>query len=320
MLKVEVFLSQEVADFLAYPFSSFSLFSLIQHNSLTFISVSRFCDDVFGSTACGHHLRSATNNLPPILFHSIHGENVRISSNGTTATRVNSYCKAIVFSNRAIKEKERVYIKFSEISSSWSGALRFGFTSVNPSSYRSCSNLPKYVCPDMTDKEGSWAKALSERFATPDSILCFYFTSDGNIHYAINGEDKGYFSLGLQGNSLWALIDIYGNTTGIQIIDPRLQSNNFNNDKSQTLVRRSQSMGVIRAGSSEDEEDCLYESMAGLSVVDHDLKREPLPRVYSKVHMSPLAFHRTRGCNIRLSNDRWDITTKLLVLIIWQQN
>jgi protein neuralized len=153
----------------------------------------------------------------------------------------------------------------------------------------------------MTDKAGSWAKALSEKFATPDSILSFYFTSDGNIHYAINGEDKGYFSLGLQGNNLWALIDIYGNTSGIQIIDPRLQLQSTM--KNQSIPRRSQSMAVIKA-SSGDDDDSLYESMAGLSIVDHDQKREPLPQVYSKVNLRPLSFHRTRGCNVRLSNDR----------------
>ena len=173
----------------------------------------------------------------------------------------------------------------------------------------------------MTDKPGSWAKALSERFATPDSILCFYFTSDGNIHYAVNGEDKGYFSLGLEGNNLWALIDIYGNTTGIELIDPRLHlkshHNNYNNHiRSQCLAKRSQSMAVLGvrsnattllSSSSSDDEDeypSLYEAMSGLSLVTHDRRREPLPQVYSKVNLQPLSFHRMKGCNIRLSNDR----------------
>lgn len=32
--------------------------------------------------------------------------------------------------------------------------------------------------------------------------------------------------------------------------------------------------------------------------------REPLPAVYSKANFTPMPFHRTRGCNVRLSNDR----------------
>lgn len=272
---------------------------------------------LFQFLVCGQqhqHSKSATNNLPPILFHSIHGENVRISSSSTTAHRINSYCKAIVFSNRPVKEKEKIYVKFTEISSNWSGAVRFGFTSVNPSSFRSSNNLPKYVCPDMTDKDGSWAKALSERFASPESILSFYFTSDGNIHYAINGEDKGYFSLGLQGSPLWALFDIYGNTTGIELIDPRLHLKSYNNNhdnqlRSQSLSRRSQSMGVLGVRSTlpdeQEEENDVHESVSNQSAVNHDQKREPFPQVYSKVNLRPLSFHRMRGCNVRLSNDRY---------------
>lgn len=49
------------------------------------------------------------NNLPPLLFHNVHGENVTIYNNGTIARRTNSYCKAIAFSDRPVKVAEKVY-------------------------------------------------------------------------------------------------------------------------------------------------------------------------------------------------------------------
>jgi len=237
---------------------------------------------------------------------------VRIASDSTKAIRVDSYCKAIVFSNRPIREKERVYIKLSTVDSTWHGALKFGFTSINPSTYRSGSNLPNYACPDMTNKPGSWAKPLPERFANADSILSFYYTTDGTIHYAVNGEDKGYFKSGVSGANIWALIDIYGNTTGIEMIDPRLhihhQHNIHNQLRCQSLARRSQSMAVLPdsvAASDDDDDDAtgMYESMGRLTI-SHRERREPLPQVYSNVTLHPLSFHRTRGVNVRLSNDR----------------
>ena len=261
--------------------------------------------------------KNATNNLPPILFHSMHGENVRVNADRSAAARVNSYCKAIVFSNRPIREKERIYIKFSDISSNWSGALRFGFTSLNPNSFRTSSNLPKYVCPDMTNQEPatSWAKALPERLASPDSILSYYFTTSGRcalVHFAINGEEKGSFPVGVRdkNDSVWALIDIYGNTTSIEFVDPRIPIHNnlHNSARSLALARRSQSLSVIGRStdlSQDSDEEGMYESLSGLTLVQHHEKREPQPQVYSSVPLTATCFHRVRGCNLRLSNDRF---------------
>lgn len=53
---------------------------------------------------------SGTNNLPPLLFHSVHGENIRISRDGTVAKRAESFCKGIAFSSRPVKINEKVFI------------------------------------------------------------------------------------------------------------------------------------------------------------------------------------------------------------------
>ena len=44
--------------------------------------------------------------------------------------------------------------------SDWSGALRIGLTSVDPSIL--AQNLPKYACPDLVTKDGFWARPVKE--------------------------------------------------------------------------------------------------------------------------------------------------------------
>lgn len=163
------------------------------------------------------NVHSATNNLPPIAFHAVHGENIRISASGTVATRVGSFCKGICFSNRPIRVNERVCIRFVELSSLWSGLLRFGFTTKEPATFR--HSLPKYACPDLTNSGHTYAKALPERYAQKNNVLHFYVSSTGNVHFGINGEEKGVIlsNIKLTG-PLWALIDVYGNTTKIESV------------------------------------------------------------------------------------------------------
>jgi len=79
--------------------------------------------------------------------------------------------------------------------------------------------LPRYVCPDLTNKPGYWAKALPERFAQQGNILVFFVTRSGDVVFGINGEEKGVFFNGVcTSQPLWALVDIYGNTTAMEFV------------------------------------------------------------------------------------------------------
>lgn len=160
------------------------------------------------------------NNLPALQFHNIHGDNVRISRDGKTARRYESFCKGIAFSARPVKVNERVCVRFAEISNNWSGVIRFGFTCIDPSTL--AGTLPKYACPDLTNKPGFWGKALHERFCQRNVVLFYYVTSSGEVHYGINGEEKGLFITDVDTRGpLWSMIDIYGNSTAVEYLDSR---------------------------------------------------------------------------------------------------
>ncbi|CAH0553941.1 unnamed protein product [Brassicogethes aeneus] len=234
-----------------------------------------------------------TNNLPPLLFHNVHGENIRISRDGTVASRVESFCKGIAFSSRPIKVNEKVCIKFLEISNNWSGVIRFGFTYNDPTSLR--CGLPKYACPDLTNKPGYWAKALPERFCSQGTVLFYYVTSTGDVHFGINGEEKGIFFNNVETRGpLWALIDVYGNSTAIEFVDVRHQLNN--------------SRCNIAGGQCEtprgDVERVVY-PMQQLSIQQQQNEELSLPLLRyqsSTLNFNAMSLHRTRGRNVRFLN------------------
>lgn len=77
----------------------------------------------------------------------------------------------------------------------------------------------RFACPDLTSKEGYWAKALPERYSVAGSILNFYVNNEGELYYGINGVYKGQFLNGINVNSpLWVIVDIYGNSASLEFI------------------------------------------------------------------------------------------------------
>lgn len=233
------------------------------------------------------------NNLPPLQFHQIHGDNIRISRDGTIAKRYESFCKGITFSARPVKINERVTVKFSEISNNWSGVIRFGFTYNDPSTLR--NSLPKYACPDLTNKPGYWAKALNERFCERDNILFYYVNAAGDVHFGINGEEKGVFITGVETrNPLYALIDCYGNCTQVEFLDSRI------------YAYQQQAQQQPRRSMPESEIERVLPALQSLSVRPED-NNSAVPSIRYNTNNSgliPVPFHRTKGRNIRLTGDR----------------
>ncbi|XP_066582353.1 protein neuralized isoform X2 [Prorops nasuta] len=253
---------------------------------------------------------AATNNLPPLTFHQVHGDNIRICNGGTIARRIESFCKGVTFSARPVRVGEKVCVKFLEISDNWSGVIRFGFTSNDPIHW--VNGLPRYACPDMTNKPGYWAKALAERFAERDTVLFYYVTSAGDVHFGVNGEEKGLFFSGVETRSpLWAIIDVYGNSTAIEFVDPNRQIFNnirrgvdHSNEDNAQHSRHSAMDDASNAG--RDVERIIVPSMHNLSIhhEDPDVDLPGLRFQPTGVIFTPLPFHPTRGRNIRFSNQQ----------------
>lgn len=249
------------------------------------------------STAC-----PGPNNLPPLQFHSVHGDNVRISRDGKVARRYESFCKGISFSARPVKVNERVCVRFTEISNNWSGVIRFGFTCMDPSTLD--GQLPKYACPDLTNKPGFWGKALHERFCQRGNVLFYYVTSSGEVHYGINGEEKGLFITDVDTRGpLWCMIDIYGNSTAVEFLDSRTYM-------CSSAVRPVQTLPLPPVPVQEIHE--INDRIQSVSITSNG--QVPAQRINNSNHHAsnqslvagyqPIQFHPLAGRNVMLSQDR----------------
>lgn len=230
----------------------------------------------------------ATNNLTPLLFHPVvFGDYIQISLDGTLARRTESFCKGLCFSSRPVKLNERVFIKFVEISDNWSGVLRIGFTNTNPVMLQSM--LPKYACPDLTNRPGFWGKALPEMLCQQDNLLYFYVTSSGDVRFGVNCEERECLFSGVDTKKpLYAIFDIYGNTTGIRLL------NNYRpNPNDRIFMNSRQSNGQnVQQNRSIRNRPIIIE------------QQTPIINKNIETGIRPLRLHETCGQFIRMNRNR----------------
>nr|XP_029539918.1 E3 ubiquitin-protein ligase NEURL1-like [Oncorhynchus nerka] len=178
--------------------------------------------------------------ISPLLFHpNTKGSQIAMDLAQRTVKRQASFCNAITFSNRPVALYEQVRIKITKKQCCWSGALRLGFTAKDPSRINPDS-LPKYACPDLVSQSGFWAKALPEEFANEGNVIAFWVDKKGRVFYRINESNPMLFFSGVRtGEPLWALIDVYGLTRGVQLLESEMVPPDFLRPRSFTTVRSS---------------------------------------------------------------------------------
>ncbi|KAL4235659.1 hypothetical protein ACF0H5_004054 [Mactra antiquata] len=150
-------------------------------------------------------------------FHTTHGSAITLSESRTVATRSDTnFCNGITFSDQGVKTGQKVCVEIS-CTQSWSGALRIGFTTHDPSK----QEVPKYSVPILAKKDGYWIRPISESLASEGALLTFYVNNDGTVQLFVNNEHKGALFVGLPvDKALWVIFDIYGNTKGIKLVKP----------------------------------------------------------------------------------------------------
>lgn len=170
--------------------------------------------------------------------------------------------------------------------------------------------IPKYACPDLTNKPGFWGKALHERFCQRDNVLFYYATANGEVHYGINGEEKGLFITDVDTRGpLWVMIDIYGNSTACEFIDSRTYM--CNNTQQ---VRRQLSAPLPAVPPTQDIYE-INERIQGVSIVDPAVvamanRRQTIHSNNNLMNQNiitgyqAMQFHPLTGRNVVLTQDR----------------
>lgn len=163
--------------------------------------------------------RCSQHCLGPLTFHhQAVGEKVRLSDDGRLAERTQqTFRNGVVFSSRPVKVQEKVRLRVLRDCPNWNGALRLGFTNVPPQN-RSLP-LPSLVIPDLTEGYGHWAAPMPDACCRPGSELEFWVTSSGKVYVTIDNRIKHKLLKGVDvTRPLWAMIDIYGQTSSIYLL------------------------------------------------------------------------------------------------------
>ena len=165
------------------------------------------------------------NHTEGCAFSIIISEKLR-SGNLLGKPSLGNFCNGIVFSSLPLGVHQKICLELAT-TSLWSGALRLGVTAVDPARWKP-QDLPRYVCPDLTNRNGYWARALKENYASNGARVTFYINAQSQLHYFINNEHKGVLLHNLPtGRPLWALLDIYGNTLAASFVQAGQYNSNF---------------------------------------------------------------------------------------------
>ncbi|XP_069100746.1 E3 ubiquitin-protein ligase NEURL1B [Pleurodeles waltl] len=277
-----------------------------------------------------HDRRSTLPITGTLRFHQqAKGKNIRLDPHSRRAARRNSFCNGITFSSRPIHLYEKVRLKLVAVHHGWSGALRFGFTVHDPAQMGT-DEIPKYACPDLVTRPGYWAKALPERFALRDNVLAFWVDRHGRVFYSVNDEDPILFHCGVKVTGpLWALIDVYGITQEVQILDSMFAETMTSAWLS--TARLSTCLPQNNHDSANFSNNELENNQVVAKIANLNLGRVPGPPTDN--HVIPccpnrrarapgvpafldtdLHFHHTRGPDVTLSQDR------LVACTDWQES
>ncbi|KAH0623068.1 hypothetical protein JD844_030986 [Phrynosoma platyrhinos] len=166
----------------------------------------------------------------PIFFHPyVKGSQIMMNESHSIASRVATFHDGLVFSNRPVEPYEKVTLKISKEDGKWHGGLRVGFTWEDPSLLEP-KELPPFACPNLVRRGKTRACVLPDEYCEEGTIVSYWVDTQGCVSCSINGEPEGFllFDGVLVTSPLWAVVDIYGRTKAVQLLDP--SSLPINND------------------------------------------------------------------------------------------
>ncbi|KAM6178274.1 E3 ubiquitin-protein ligase NEURL3 [Rhynchocyon petersi] len=168
----------------------------------------------------GSRYARAWRRCETLRFHpEIKGAQVCLCQRGLTAWRRATFHDGIVFSHRPVRPGERVALRVLCTEDSWCGGLRVGFTRLNPAS---APCLPPFVCPDLEEQSPTWAAMLPEGCSPEGTLVRFWVNSGGKLFAKVNRGPRVLLRRGVRmGAPLWAVMDVYGTTKAIELLDPK---------------------------------------------------------------------------------------------------
>lgn len=136
---------------------------------------------------------------------------------------------AIAFSARPVKQGQKVTIHVRQrrrTSRRLPGSLRVGFTRHDPSTLQS-DQLPVYLVPDLTDRDGYWARPVGPEVKHLSRVTVWFSNADNCVYWELDGEYRGRLVDRLDDEassssmtSLWLVVDLYPPVTALRLVPP----------------------------------------------------------------------------------------------------
>ncbi|ETE61291.1 E3 ubiquitin-protein ligase NEURL3, partial [Ophiophagus hannah] len=153
------------------------------------------------------------------LSPSYDGSQVIMDESCCTVSRIDTFHDGIVFSNRPVELYEKVTLKILHDDQKWHGGLRVGFTWKDPR--LQSGNLPPFACPNLVLRGKTCASVLPDDYLAEGTTISFWVDSRGCVFCSTSLEAEG--SILFKGVSvkspLWAVVDVYGRTKEVQLLD-----------------------------------------------------------------------------------------------------
>ncbi|KAM8786872.1 E3 ubiquitin-protein ligase NEURL3 [Rhynchonycteris naso] len=174
-----------------------------------------------GAQLCFHAEREAYPYPETLRFHSeAKGAQVVLDEKRSTACRLATFHDGIVFSQRPVRPGECVTLRVLRQEDGWCGCLRVGFTRLNPACVQA-SSLPPFVCPDLEQQSPTWAAVLPDYNMLAGNMVRFWVNQRGQLCAKVNTGPKLLLRKDVpMGAPLWAVMDVYGTTKAIELLDP----------------------------------------------------------------------------------------------------
>jgi len=132
----------------------------------------------------------------------------------------------LVFSARKVKPNQRICLEFrrrrynastADVGNNVPGSARLGFTRHDPATLT--KNLPPFAVPDLTDRDGFWARAVGD--VGVGGRVTLWLEDNGSARWNVDEIDRGVLVDGLPVDvPLWLLVDLYGPVTSTRLIPP----------------------------------------------------------------------------------------------------
>uniref|UniRef100_A0A182N2Z3 NHR domain-containing protein n=1 Tax=Anopheles dirus TaxID=7168 RepID=A0A182N2Z3_9DIPT len=168
---------------------------------------------------------------PRMRFNTcVHGRNAHIINGGLTACRPKALAEfndAIVFSSRALRQRELFEIVLDTVVDRWNGSIEIGVTAMRPDEL----SLPSTATDLEHDTIMVSGTTLLLNGCTVRSDLPFDLDALGQgarvgvmrcgdaIHFFVNGNDLGAF-YDSKATNLYAVVDLYGQCAQVSITAP----------------------------------------------------------------------------------------------------